>query len=276
MKRTLLVVVLLLGLSGLACSTVSLPLPFLSTPTPTATNTPRPTSTPRSTQTLVPTGNPALFMSHMQECLDLHFGAGKNLGAWKPLFCDDFSHAQDWVPENYSDTPGKITKAVIGGSNVLRWVVEASVNNTFIDFLPISPDSLKDFDFSLREVKVSGPNSWFGIVFRYQEATQSYYIFLVDYANLNTSVWLMDGSQWVPVKDWAPSSAIHKADSAGAWNTLSVRGEGTSYACSVNGEVVQVFEDDRLPAGWLGIGVAADPNTTTVFNFDDFVVLGKP
>jgi hypothetical protein len=269
MHNRLLIILLLLGLSGLACQTSG--LPFFATATPTPTLTPLPTDTPFPT--LTPTRS--TFMEHMQECLDNHFGAGKNFAPWQPLFCDNFSHAGDWQLENYSASPGTVTKTVHENTGQLTWVVTANINNTFIDFIPMGPDKLSSFDISMREVKLDGPNSWFAMIFRYQETTTNYYAFIVDYADQSSSVWLMQNGQWTVINDWSSSPIIKKADGPEFWNTVSVHGEGTSYQCYVNNQIVQLFDDNRLPTGWVGFSVMADPNTTTTFSFDDIVLLGK-
>ncbi|HTX90842.1 MAG TPA: family 16 glycoside hydrolase [Anaerolineales bacterium] len=271
MKRSILLVMLILGLAGLSCSTAS--LPFLSTPTPTPTITPIPTKVPPT-----PTSTPdqGQFMKHMTECLTTHFGVAMDYAGWTPLFCDDFSHPEDWVLQNYDAKPGTIQKAVVGGADELRWVVNAKVNNVFLEFIPIGPEKLGSFDLSMRAVKVSGPNSWFGLIFRYQESSGDYYSFVIDYGGQNASVWLWQNGQWIAIKDWTAATVIKPANGPEDWNTVEVRGEGKKYECSVNGQVVYSFEDDRLSGGWTGFSVSADPDTTTAFNFDDIVLLGKP
>jgi hypothetical protein len=280
MKKRFLIILLSLGLTGLACQVSG--LPFISTPTPMPTNTLRPTVTPiptlAPTETLVPTATlpPSNFQTYMPECLKSHFKSPANYAGWQPLFCDDFAHADAWGLPDYSYSAGTIQKKVLSSAGQLSWIVTAATSNTFMDFIPIGPDKLSSFDLSVRELKVDGPNSWFGIIFNYQPDPMSYYAFAVDYGGQKYSTWIYQNNQWTAINAWAPSTAIKPASGPDAWNTVSVRGEGTNYTCSVNGKVVQKFTDDRLPAGWTGISVMADPNTTTTFLFDDIVLLGKP
>jgi hypothetical protein len=220
---------------------------LFATSTPIPTETPLPTSTPFPTETLSPTSTP-LPTDTQTDGLPFieHFTTNVN----------------GWAETTVTDEYGVITYT-INGKYVWDANAKQPVNyKVWADSAPL----VSDFTLAVEAQRKNGPqNSSYGVVFRVVDDQNFYFFAISDVGQYYVSKQI-DG-QWITLIDWTETPAILN----GQVNTLSVTAIGNQFTFFINGEQVNIINDDAISSGYGGLSIelytAGDQAT---FAFDNF------
>jgi serine/threonine protein kinase len=186
---------------------------------------------------------------------------------WRILACDNFdNNSANWPSGTYSDAFISAGDQVIGGG---KYILSGQAVQGVTWLHKSSVDPVTDFSATVRARRTAGPadSVCYGIVFRYDEKNQIYYLFeacddrqfKVDYG---------DGSQLNTLQDWTLSDAIQPD----ADNWLSVVGEGSQFRFFINGSQVASLSDSHLKRGYLGVFNTAVQGDQFSVDFAHFLV----
>jgi hypothetical protein len=193
-----------------------------------------------------------------------------SLSSMVPRYCDNFDSNQGWETGDYSDDflieswkilDGKLSGQITAKSGFIKPVL-----------IPIPDNMFSDFAISLEGRRTEGTrNSAYGIMFRRDASTDSYYYFYILDGKPTFGVDLYYKGTWITLKEITISDAIN----LNGWNQLTVIANGSQFDCQINGRSVFSFEDDRLPKGEILFAVELKrPGESVSFEFDNFVVVG--
>jgi hypothetical protein len=218
-------------------------------PTTAPTATPLPTLSPQPTVTVTPT--PTVTAE------------------WPVVLFDDFSGpGGGWWTGEGSEPRGTRSMAIRDGR--YRWELSA-FDHYYLHGLPAMP-AVSDFVLSVEADMVPGnEDGSCGLIFR-QAATDSLLTFEVNEIGA-FSVWMREPEGWSKVMGWDESSAILRDEP----NRLMVVGEGTHFEFFINDEYVAELDDDRWPAGQVGVTATLNyGGLDGTFEFDNFELRAPP
>ncbi len=138
---------------------------------------------------------------------------------------------------------------------------------------PQLPRSLMDYVLEVDARRVSGPaDNEYGVLVRYQEASDDFYLFAVSSDGMYAVEQYHDG-EWQVLVKWAESAAV--AEDAEV-NHLRVVCQGTKMRFFVNGELLADVDDSSLGAGNIGLLASSADQAGVVVAFDNLRVAPSP
>jgi hypothetical protein len=220
-------------------------LPFMNTPTHTATPTRPSTSTPIPTLT----STPVLWS------LNINDDFSANTNNW-PLGDDTWSNSNSHL----SLQNGK-----------LRWAMDST--DSYMNWLVPDLPSFSDFDAAVDVQRTAGSTSGeYGIILRYDPDTYSFYFFGVKDESQMYEFIVYVGSDLTTITDWTYNSAIN----SGGVNRLEVIGKGPGFTLLINGTKVGQAEDGSLSSGQMGIMTyLPDPGDQITLEYDNLILQGS-
>ena len=121
---------------------------------------------------------------------------------------------------------------------------------------------------------VAGPvNNNFGVLVRYQEATDDFYWFQIS-SDGYYAVDLFYEGQFTSVLAWEASTAINQG--LDVTNHLTVGSAGDQYSLFVNGVHLADVSDASLSGGTVGLAAGSFDEAGVVVHFDNLVISPLP
>jgi hypothetical protein len=104
------------------------------------------------------------------------------------------------------------------------------------------------------------------VIFRYEDS-DNFYFFAVSYDGYYTLL-KQEDDEWETLIEWESAAQIDTG--VGAVNRIGVLAEGTEITLVINGDIVDVVDDDSFTTGAVGLAVGTFENPTIDVAFDDF------
>ncbi len=260
--------------TGVAAIIAPKSLPFLASNTPTKIPTKKPTKalptktpvknpTKKSTSSYVQTSTAQAeaTLSILSSC-----AASKTLSTYSTIsLCDQFSSDQSlwWIGIEDTTEWGHHESSI--ANRKLRWVWEANQGLMHHETQVLTAD---DFEVTVSAKRVQGDTNGacYGIVFR-ESNTGYYWLKVCD--SQTYSVFFSDPQDgWIEIL-MDTTDAIKP----GAVNQITVIAKGKKFKIYINKTYVTEFSDSRLKNGQVGIGIETNSGETSIFEFDNFVLL---
>jgi hypothetical protein len=144
-----------------------------------------------------------------------------------------------------------------------------SVGNT-LPMWGVAGRFLTDLIIEVSTTQVSaGPESdnEYGVACRVQPNGDGHYLSIS--GDGYYSIWLRQGSDWVPLVNWTESDAIRRGE---ATNRVRAVCDGPTLALSVNGEHLATVQDTTFAGGDIALTAASYESQAVRIVFDDLVV----
>jgi hypothetical protein len=189
--------------------------------------------------------------------------------AYPLVYCENFEDPDTVMMMVGEDENkwGALTLDVYNGKYTAR--VEVKRDNSMWLTVPVS--DIRDFAFQVdgRLASHSGHpyHSW-GVYFKADEKMENYYYFLVD-NNQYYYFQLVRGDNLTNLINGRRSEDLNPLDEG---NTITIVGDGDTYAFYINGKYQEEFSDNRLLSGTMGIYSEMRKDTTLDWEFDNLVL----
>jgi len=189
--------------------------------------------------------------------------------SWPIILGDNFNNpANDW-PENEQDDPlAKMKWSFIDGK--YRWAAQAKEG--FVWWATPEIDELADFSASITVTQLDGPpDAEYGVIFR-RTSDGEYYLFELRESG-EYALYIFWQDEWQTLIEWTPTDAFLP----GVENKIDILALNNIFYLYVNNELVAQHQDQRLPAGQVGLLVGlSNSGDEGKWDFDNFVVRTPP
>ena len=189
--------------------------------------------------------------------------------SWPIILGDSFNNpANDW-PENEQDDPlAKMKWSFIDGK--YRWAAQAKEG--FVWWATPEIDELADFSASITVTQLDGPpDAEYGVIFR-RTSDGEYYLFELRESG-EYAFYIFWQDEWQTLIEWTPTDAFLP----GVENKIDILALNNIFYLYINNELLAQHQDQRLPAGQVGLLVGlSNSGDEGKWDFDNFVVRTPP
>jgi len=186
---------------------------------------------------------------------------------WPASFTDKFTdNSHKWSTGDIRDSYLSGNRSISDG--IYTWKITAvqSASDFSLPDIPDQTDFYASVDMKLVSMPTNDSDADAGMVFRYNDADQTWYYFSINTTGQYYFGWY-DGSDWQTLIPSTDSAAILPNQD----NRLTVGVQGSQFIFLINGQVVDHFIDDNLKSGSVGVGInlpqAGDKGTVEFSNF---------
>jgi hypothetical protein len=245
--------------------------------TKAATPTPTLRARPSATDTKVP---PTRSVSQLDACLkalpsDLPTAmqmitSGSTQNAYPLAVCDNFiDNTNEWDAGDFNGT--YVTGVSTVGDGAYTWQGTSNDGAVWYEFPPSGP-STTDFAIVVSARILAGPEGTKIGIF-YRSDGDNYYLFSV--SRTTYELYILFNDEWeelIPAKPVPPDFDVTTNP---GWIAVDV--VGSLHTFYLNNEQVEMFTDDRIPQGEVGIGMELEANADVQakVEFYHFILRGE-
>jgi hypothetical protein len=192
--------------------------------------------------------------------------------SWPFIYADTFAdNSHKWPTGDVRDSYITGNRSIAGGKYTWNITTVQSASDFSLPDMPDHQDFYASVDMNLVKMP-DDSDADAGLVFRYNDADQTWYYFSVNNQGQYYFGWY-NGTDWYNLIPESDSAAIH----IGQTNRLTVGAKGSQFIFLINGQMVDHFIDENLKSGTIGVGLNL-PQTgeRAVVEFANFSVSSPP
>ncbi len=188
---------------------------------------------------------------------------------WTIILSDVFDNPDNAWPENERDDPlAKMKWSFTDGK--YRWSAQAKEG--FVWWATPEIDEVADFSASTTVTQLDGPaDAEYGMIFR-RTSDGEYYLFELSESS-EYALFLYWQDDWWTLIEWTQTDAFLP----GIENKIDIIALDNVFYLYVNDELVAQYQDQRLPAGQVGLLVGlSNSGDEGIWEFDNYTIRTPP